>query len=100
MGLEEADVGHLWMTISSPVQVLIIVNTRDLFSHFEWHNPVKKSSLESLLLKEILYNMYYSVVINEPADGLAPCGARPSAGTVMTTCGSCIYTGLALKGLK
>ena len=34
-----------------------------------------------------------------PADGLAPPGARPSAGTVMTTLMTCIYTGPALPRL-
>ena len=35
-----------------------------------------------------------------PADGLAPNGARPSAGEGMTKFESCLYTRLALKALK
>ena len=31
-------------------------------------------------------------VITGPADGLAPLGARPSAGTEMAKYGSCLYT--------
>ena len=36
-------------------------------------------------------NIYNFEVITVPADGLAPLGARPSAGTVMTKFGSCIH---------
>ena len=39
------------------------------------------------------------IVNTVPADGLAPLGARPSAGTVMTKSRSHTYTGPALKGL-
>ena len=35
-------------------------------------------------------NIYNFVVITVPADGLAPLGARPSAGTVMTNLRSCL----------
>ena len=37
-------------------------------------------------------NMSEFVVSTVPADGLAPLGARPSAGTVMTNIRSYIYT--------
>ena len=38
-------------------------------------------------------------VIIVPADGLAPLGARPSAGTVMTNAGSCMYIVMSLGWL-
>ena len=40
------------------------------------------------------------VAITVPADGLAPLGARPSAGTVIINFDSHIYTGVALEGYK
>ena len=40
------------------------------------------------------------VVCTVPADGLAPSGARPSAGIVTTMYGSLIYMGLALEGFN
>ena len=36
-------------------------------------------------------NMSYFIVSTVPADGLAPLGARPSAGTVMTKLKSGVY---------
>ena len=42
--------------------------------------------------------MHIFVVISVPADGLAPFGARTSAGTVMTKFGLIIYMGPALEG--
>ena len=39
-----------------------------------------------------------SAVITVPADGLAPLGARASAGTVTTKPGSCISPGPAREG--
>ena len=35
-----------------------------------------------------------------PADGLAPLGARPSAGTAMTKFGLYVYTRPILEGLR
>ena len=37
---------------------------------------------------KIMFNVMVTTV---PADGLAPLGARPSAGTVMTNFVSCVY---------
>ena len=39
---------------------------------------------------------FWFVVINVPSDGLSPSGTRISAGTVVTKCGSKMYTGPAL----
>ena len=39
------------------------------------------------------------IVIDMPADGLAPLGTRPSAGMVMTSFGSRKYAGPALQGV-
>ena len=44
-----------------------------------------------------MFNLEVSTV---PADGLAPVGARPSAGSVMTTFRAQIYTGPALEELS
>ena len=41
-------------------------------------------SLHLTLQTPVMYTEY-EVVITEPANGLAPYGARPSAGTVLTT---------------
>ena len=41
--------------------------------------------------------MFSIVIITVTADGLAPLGARPSAGKVMTKFGSRIYTRPALE---
>ena len=40
------------------------------------------------------------VVSTAPADGLAPIGAKPSAGTTMTKFGPCKSMGPALEGLN
>ena len=45
-------------------------------------------------------NMLKFSVNTVSADGLAPWGARPSAGTVMTKFGSCIYMGPTIEGLE
>ena len=55
-----------------------------------------KSFLIEDILKAVMLNVVVSIV---PADGLAPLGARPSAGTVMTSFMSHIYVGPALGGL-
>ena len=44
--------------------------------------------------------MLHFIVIMVSADGLAPSGARPSAGTLMTKFMSCIYRELTHAGLK
>ena len=43
--------------------------------------------------------MFNLIVSTVPADVLAPLGARPSAGTVLTKFGSSKFTGLELEGL-
>ena len=58
-----------------------------------WHGIVDNN----WNLKE---NMFIFPVITVPTDGLAPSGARASAGTVITKVGSRKYTGLALKGFE
>ena len=55
---------------------------------------------KSPIAKETLQNMCNSVISIVPADGLALLGARPSAGTVMTKFGSCMYKGPSLEMLK
>ena len=48
--------------------------------------------------REIYRKKSNFVVITVPIDGLAPNGARPSAGTVKTKYGSWVYMGTALIG--
>ena len=43
-------------------------------------------------------NLFKFIVITVATDGLAPLGARPSAGTLITKYESCIYIGPALEG--
>ena len=60
--------------------------------------PVKIQSKQSTA-KETMQKRYIFEVITVAADGLAPLGARPSAGTVMTMFGSFMHMGPALAGL-
>ena len=55
--------------------------------------------LKSLMSKELLEIIGDFVVGTVPADGLAPLGARPSAGTMMTKCRWCRYMKLSLEEL-
>ena len=78
--------------------------------HCLWLQLPAINSCSSASSHEILWNInrigFWSatmicntLAVSVPADGLAPLGARPSAGTLMTNFGSCTCIWLALKGL-
>ena len=58
----------------------------DPVGHFEWHHVVYKGAMVSSKFSSI----------NVPVDGLAPLGARTSAGTVMTRFRCHIFTAMPL----
>ena len=61
-------------------------SSRSCRSFWMTSSGTKRYSLESPL-RNFVQNMCNGAVITAPADGLVPWGARPSAGTVVTTCG-------------
>ena len=64
-----------------------------------WLRTCRKWSLHNHWKSENLDENMSNFVIIVPADGLAPLGARASAGTMMTKSGSHIYTWPAPQGL-
>ena len=60
----------------------------------EWWNQIWNTS-ENNLANIIFFNF---VIIFVTADGIAPSGARPSAGTMITNYKPCVHIGLALEG--
>ena len=73
---------------ASRVDISSLNNARDLISHFQWHHLVSKWFSRIIHNQQnSIYNIEHTpkfVVNTVPADGLAPFGARPSAGTMMT----------------
>ena len=61
-----------------------------------WSDDSQRNTEENL---ENISKFEHLVVNAVPADDLAHRGARSSAGTAMTQCGCCFYTGPALQGL-
>ena len=67
--------------------------------HFEWCSLIC-NNITQIINSQRRHDRLNCVVSDGSADGLAPNGARPSAGTVVTRCSSCIDIWPALAGFK
>ena len=80
---------------SQELPMLTLYVPRNFVGHFEWRQMISNGHAPQPRTRRI-WNMCNVVVNTEPAGGLAPSDARPSAGTILTNVRSHIYTAPAL----
>ena len=99
-GADRTQVGPMlapWTLHLGDLTVTATLILKETWYQTVWVILCNQYYLESLIGKETL-SLILRVVNTAPADGLAPSGARPSAGTVMTKITSCIHTNGHWKG--